>query len=332
MKISNETKVGALTAIAITILVLGYNFLRGRTLVKTGNFLYAKFTDTKGIMASNRVYVNGFQVGSVYEIENEDKDLRSIIVGIKLKDNYNIPDNSLAAIADNPLGSPKIEITLGSSKTFLKSGDNINSKNSLGLMGALANQLTPVTDNLKTTLHSLDSALKNINSIFDPAAKNNLQTAIANITKITETLSQSAVSVNTMLEKQNGSIAQTMNNMNSFTKNLAGQNEKISATLDNVKTTTENLSHTDLKGTVDGLKTAIATLNTAVGKLNSNSGSLGLLINDKTLYNNLTNTIRSANILVDDLRKNPKRYLGFSVFGKKDKGDFLRVPLDSVKN
>ena len=332
MKISNETKVGALTAIAITFLVLGYNFLRGRTFVKTGNFLYAKFSDTKGILPSNAVFINGFQVGSVYEIENEDKDLRSIIVGIKLKDDYNIPNNSLASIADNPLGSPKLEIALGNSKTFLKSGDYINSQNSLGLMGVLANQLTPVTDNLKATLHSLDSALKNINSIFDPAAKNNLQTAISNITKITETLSQSAVSVNTMLEKQNGSIAQTMNNMNSFTKNLAGQNEKISATLDNVKTTTENLSNTDLKGTVDGLKSAIATLNTAVGKLNSNNGSLGLLINDKTLYNNLTNTIRSANILVDDLRKNPKRYLGFSVFGKKDKGDFLRAPLDSVRN
>ncbi len=331
MKVSNETKVGALTAIAIVFLVLGYNFLRGRTLVKTGNFLYAKFTDVKGLMVSNGVFVNGYQIGSIYEIENENKDLRSILVGIKLKDNYNIPDNSIASIADNPLGSPKIEIILGNSKTFLASGDYVKSENSLGLMGAIANQLAPVTDNLKATLHSLDSALRNVNSIFDPNTKNNVQGAIANITKITDMLAQSSASINTMLEKQNGSIAQSMNNVNAFTKNLANQNEKISATLDNVKTTTENLSQTDLKGTVDNLKTAIATLNTAVGKLNSNNGSLGLLMNDKQLYNNLTNTVRSANILVDDLRKNPKRYVNISVFGKKEKGDYLRAPLDSIK-
>lgn len=331
MKVSNETKVGALAAVAIVFLVLGYNFLRGRTLFKTGNFLYAKFTDTKGLMVSNGVFVNGYQVGSIYEIENESKDLRTILVGIKLKDNYEIPDNSTASIADNPLGNPKIEISLGSSKNFLKSGDYLKSENSLGLMGEISKQLTPVTDNLKSTLSTLDNALKNVNSIFDPTAKNNLQTAIANISKITEMLAQSSASINAMLEKQNGSIAQSMNNVNSFTKNLSGQNEKISATLENVRVTTENLSMADLKGTVDNLKQAIATLNAAANKLNSNSGSLGLLMNDKQLYNNLTNTVRSANILVDDLRAHPKRYVNFSVFGKKDKSNYLKAPLDSIR-
>jgi phospholipid/cholesterol/gamma-HCH transport system substrate-binding protein len=279
-------------------------------------------------MVSNGVFINGYQIGSVYEIENENKDLKTIVVGIKLKDNYNIPNNSLASIADNPLGSPKIDIKLGNSTALLKTGDYINSENNLGLMGVLANQLTPVTDNLKSTLHSLDSALKNVNSIFDPAAKNNLQSAISNITKITETLAKSAVSLDKMLEKENGSIAKSMDNVNVFTKNLANQNEKINATLDNVQTTTKNLSEADIKGTVEGLNTAITTLNTAMGKLNSNNGSLGLLMNDKTLYNNLTNTVRSANILMDDLRKNPKRYVSISVFGKKEKTEPLMAPLD----
>lgn len=329
MKISNETKVGALAAIAITMLILGYNFLKGRSFLKTGNFIYARFNDTKGLKVSNGVYVNGFQVGSVYDVENEDANLRSIVVAVKLNDAYHIPDNSTASIADNPLGSPQIDIILGNSTNFLKNGDYVKSENNLGLMGSISKQLSPVADNLKSTLKSLDSALKNINSIFDPAAKNNLQTAIANITKITDMLSKSSVSLNTMLEKQTGSIAQSMDNVNSFTKNLANQNEKISATLENVKNTTENLSEADFKGTINNLKKAVDNLNGVVAKLNSNNGSLGLLMNDKTLYNNLTNTVRSANILLDDLKTNPKRYVSFSVFGKKDKTQPLQAPINN---
>jgi len=331
MKISNETKVGALTSIAITLLVLGYNFLKGRTLFKTGNFIYAKFTDSKGLNVSNRVNVNGFQIGNVYEIENEDENLKSIVVGFKLNSNFNIPDNSVAVIDASPLGTVEVNIKLGNSKTFIKSGDYIKSENSLGLMESISNQLSPVADNLKSTLKSLDEALKNINGIFDPNSKANLQTAIANISKITEMLSKSSASLNSMLEKQNGSIAKSMDNVNSFTNNLAKQNEKISATLENVKNTTENLSEADFKGTVNNLKTAIENLNGVVTKLKSTDGSIGLLMNDKTLYNNLTNTVRSANILMDDLRTHPKRYVNISVFGKKDKTGALQAPLEPIK-
>jgi len=94
MKISNESKVGALTAISITVLILGFNFLKGKTLFKTGNYIFAKYEDTKGLMVSNPVYVNGFQVGSVIDIENTDFNLHSILVTIKLNENYKIPVNS----------------------------------------------------------------------------------------------------------------------------------------------------------------------------------------------------------------------------------------------
>ncbi len=332
MKISNETKVGALTAIAITFLVLGFNFLKGRSLVKTGYFLYAKFPDAKRLMQSNGVFINGFNVGSVYEVLNVDANLKEMVIGIKLKKEYNIPENSIATIKENPLGNPSIEITLGNATKFLPNGDTLITDSPLGLFDKLGGQLTPISTNLKNTLHTLDSALKNINSIFDPNAKNNLQTAIANITQITEMLAKSSASLNDMLDKQNGSLAKSLNDVNSFTNNLSKQNDKINNTLANIETTTKGLSKTDFEGTVAKLKTTIETMNTAVSKLNSNSGSLGLLMNDKALYNNLTNTVRSANILMDDLRKNPKRYVNISVFGKKDKTGPLMAPLDSLRN
>jgi phospholipid/cholesterol/gamma-HCH transport system substrate-binding protein len=189
-----------------------------------------------------------------------------------------------------------------------------------------------VTQQLEKTIATLDTVLKNLNSVFDPQTKNNLQSVIANVNKTTESLVVSSASLQQMLNQQTGSIAQSMNNVNKFTKNLSDNNERVTQSINNVTKATENFSKADLVGSVDQLKSAIANLNGLVSKIGSDNGSLGKLINDKTLYNNINNTIRSANILVDDLRIHPKRYVSISVFGKKDKSGPLMAPLaDSVK-
>jgi phospholipid/cholesterol/gamma-HCH transport system substrate-binding protein len=334
MKISNETKVGALTAIAITLLILGFNFLKGKTLFKTGNLLYAKYTNTKGIMVSNPVFINGYQVGSVYDIENADENLSSIVITIKLKSYYNIPVNSVASIKENPLGANSIQIQLGNAGKFLASGDTVMTADKAGLIGEVMNKLGPVGDQLQHTVQSLDSVLKNINSIFDPNTKNNLQQVIANINKTTASLVVSSASLQSMMNQQSGAITQSMNHVASFTKNLSDNNDKVTRMLSNVEKTTDNLAKADLAGSVDKLKTAMTGLNDVLSKVNSQEGSVGKLLNDKTLYNNLTNTIRSANILLDDLRVHPKRYVNVSVFGRKDKSTPLMAPLpvtDSVQ-
>ena len=333
MKISNETKVGALTAIAITLLILGFNFLRGRTLFKTGHFIYAKYANTKGIMVSNPVYINGFQVGTVFEIENVDQNLSTILLTIKLKDYYNIPINSAAVIKENALGTPSIEIRLGDSPKVMLTGDTIPTASDPGMIGQLMNKLAPVSDQLKNTIQTLDTVLKNINAVFDPATKNNLQEVIGNMNKTTASLIGSATSIEKMLHQQSGAIAQSMDNVNSFTKNLSDNNEKVSRTLSNVAKTTDQLAKADITGSVAEMKLALEKLNAVMGKLASQDGSLGKLINDKALYTNLNNTVHSANILLDDLRLHPKRYLQVSVFGKKDKSGPLMAPLtDSMKH
>jgi phospholipid/cholesterol/gamma-HCH transport system substrate-binding protein len=130
------------------------------------------------------------------------------------------------------------------------------------------------------------------------------------------------------MNNQNGALAKSMSNVNSFTRNLAANNEKINATLANLQTTTGNLSQADVNGTVASLRTSVERLNAAVSKMDSKDGSIGLLLNDTQIYDNLANTTRSLNILMDDLRVNPKRYVSFSLIGlKKRTGDYLTKPL-----
>jgi phospholipid/cholesterol/gamma-HCH transport system substrate-binding protein len=333
MKISNETKVGALTVLAITLLILGFNFLKGRSLFKTGTFIYAKFSSTKGLMTSNPVFINGYQVGNVYSIDQANKNLDTLIVAIKMTKEVNIPNNSLAAIKDNPLGSPSLEIALGTNKVYLNNHDTLGTVDMPGMFGQVTNQLTPLIEVVKVTVTTLDSVMRNINSVFDPYTKNNLQDVVANFDQTTKSLVSASASLEKLLNTQTGSLSRSLDNMNTFTGNLANSNGKINATLTNLETTTGNLSRADIEGTLNQLKSTIQQLNTTVAKIDSKDGSLGLLLNDKKLYQNLESTSRSLNVLMDDVRVNPKRYVNvsFSVFGRKKSNDeFLLTPLPVV--
>jgi len=332
MKVSNETKIGALTAIAITLLILGFNFLKGKSLFKTGNFLYAKYADVKKINLSDPVYINGFQVGSVYETEAPDKSLKNIIVSIKLNSTYDIPDNSVASIEANPLGGSAINIALGNSGKYLTSGDTLLSSNNAGLLESLSGKITPVADQLKVTLASLDTILKNFNTILDPATKGNLQHVIASLSKAAANMVVSTASLQNLLNTETGSLAKSLDNVDKFTKNLADNNEKITQTLSNLDSTTTHLSKADIDGVINNFKVTATKLNELLAKANSTDGSIGALINSKDLYNNINTAVNSLHILMDDLRAHPKRYVNISVFGKKDKGDYLTSPLKDSTN
>src|SRR3954451_24089491 len=230
MKISNETKIGALTVIAVALLILGFNFLKGKSIFKSGNFLYAVYDDTKALAASNAVYMNGFQIGSVYDIEPANKTVSKLIVTIKLKEAFDIPNNSYAAISSNPLGSPSIEIQPGNSTTFLKNEDTLRTTEASGLLGTITNKMGPVMDQLTSTFHSLDSVLRNFNSILDPRVKGNLQSTIANMSNATAGLVTASASINKLLNTETGAFAGTLSNLQSFSKNLSENNGTLTHT------------------------------------------------------------------------------------------------------
>lgn len=326
MKVSNETKVGALTVIAVTLLVLGYNFLKGKSLIKKSNVIYARFPDAGALEASNPVKIKGYKIGNVYKIDRIDKNVSEIVVAINLQEPVNIPNNSIAIVNSGLTGVNVLNIIPGNSTSLLKIGDTLHSGNNPDLLSKIMTSIDPVTASIKQAVDSLRMVLSNVNSLFDENTKANLKNVIAN-------LKTSTASLSVMLNAKDGALAKTLNNAETFTTNLNKNNEKINATMDNLKVTTEKFKNLQLQETITNLNNTVAQLQSVIQKANSKDGSLGLLINDPKLYNNLQNTTRSLNILLDDLKTNPKRYVNVSVFGKKDKSTPLTAPLaDSANN
>jgi phospholipid/cholesterol/gamma-HCH transport system substrate-binding protein len=330
MRVSNETKVGALTVIAVTLIILGFNFLKGKTFFKSGTFLYAKYTDTKGLIVSNPVFVNGFQVGTVFEIENMNDNLSELVVCIKLNQLYKIPANSIATIQENPLGTNAINIVPGNGTLFIQSGDTIKTAPATSLLGDFMNTLSPLGEQIKNTITSLKNVLDNVNQTLDEENRQNLKVILANLSTTTANLDQSIQSVEGMLNKQNGSIAQTADNINAFTANLNQNNQKISNILTNLDSTTKSIKDADLNKTIKEIQVALVSLNTTINKLNNGNGTAAKLLNDPNMYTQLQSTIKSVNTLVDDIKVHPKRYVSLSVFGKKDKKTPLTKPLSDT--
>lgn len=330
MRVSNETKVGALTVIAVTLIIFGFNFLKGKTFFKSGTFLYAKYTDTKGLIVSNPVFVNGFQVGTVFEIENMNDNLSELVVCIKLNQLYKIPSNSIATIQENPLGTNAINIIPGNSTLLIQSGDTIKTAPATSLLGDLMNALSPLGDQIKNTITALEQVLNNVNKTLDDENKQNFKVILANLSTTTMNLNKALQSVEGMVNKQNGSIAKTADNLNAFTANLNQNNQKISNILTNLDSTTKSIKDAELNKTIKTIQTTLVALNTTINQLNNGNGTASKLLNDPAMYTELKNTVKSVNTLVDDIKVHPKRYINISVFGKKDKRTPLTKPLSDT--
>jgi len=242
-------------------------------------------------------------------------------VTINLTKDIDIPKNSFASINKDLLVGATVSIIIGDSKEFTKNGDTLLTQNVAGLADQIKSSINPTLAIVNGTLKSLDSLLETIGSYFDPNTKVNFHLIVTNLTKSSNDLSK-------LMDSKNGALAQSLNNVNQITGNLAKNNDKITQSLDHVEKATGKLANLKLDETVNSLQAAMDQLKATLTKANSKDGSLGLLLNDPKLYRNLESTTYKLNILLDDFRTHPKRYVNVSVFGKKDK----TLPLTAPRN
>jgi phospholipid/cholesterol/gamma-HCH transport system substrate-binding protein len=326
MKISNETKVGALTAIAIVILILGFNFLKGRNLTERNDRFYTVFPDIKGLQVSNPVYIKGLQVGKIAEMHEKDNNLSGIVVAFTLNKDINIPDNSLAIINSDLLGSTSLEIMMGSSAAFVNNGDTLQSTSKLGIMTEITKSLNPALTNVNKTLASLDLLITQLSTLLDNQTRGNIQGIIANLNTTSKELQQ-------LISAQREALGNTISHVESITGAIAKNSGKIDSTLGNLQKTSESLANAHIDQTMQSVTKTMDQLETALAAVNSKKGSIGLLLNDRQLYDELRMTNRSLTTLLDDIRVNPKRYVNISVFGKKSKSGPILQPIiyDSIR-
>ncbi len=337
MRIYKEVKVGIFIICVGVLFLFGLKFLRGKNLFNvTGNTIITIFSETKGLMISNPVYINGFQVGAVSNIKAANRYLTSIVVDIKLNGKYAIPINSIASIIKDPIGIPSIDIHLGNSLSYVRGNyDTILTSNSEGILGALANRLLPVASNIQQAAVGINNFVDSLTLILNPKTRNHVEGIIYNMHKLAKNLVLTTSNINELMVNHNdsmGSIAGAVKAIDRITANINNNQPHINDIISNVDNFSHTINQVQLLGLAQDMQGALEKLTVFISDIENGTGTASALLHDKSLYNNLNNTIYSLHILLDDIRLHPKRYIQVSVFGKKNKDELLQAPVSSYDN
>lgn len=299
MKLTKEIKIAIVAIVGILVLFFGLNFLKGMTLFSNDNTYYVSFKDISGLSSSNPIYADGYKVGVVKRIQYDYDKGGDILVQINVDQDLRIPKGSSAEIESDIMGNIKMNLLLANNpRERVNPGETMIGSTKNGLMGKVAS-LVPTVE---VMLPKIDSILTNLNALLaNPALAQSLQ----NIEGITSNLKTTSKQLNVLMADLN--------------KNVPGLLHKANGVLTNADKFTGNLARVDVAGTMSQVDQTIANLKDFTHQLNSREGSLGLLMHDPTLYNNMNKTMRSADSLLVNVRQHPKRYVHFSVFGRKEK-------------
>ncbi len=296
-KFSKEFIIGLSVLVAGVALFFGINYLNGINVFKAANYYYASYTDVSGLTVSSPVTLNGFQVGLVREIEYEYDNPGHVKVELSLDRKVNIPTGSTAAIKLDMLGTAVVELKFTDSKQFYKVGDTIEGVTAGGLVDNLSKDLMP---GIVAILPKLDSIMTSINTLIgDPA----LLESVQRLNAITANLEKSTAQLSVMM---NSSVPGTLNNVNELSANLNTISNDLTAL-------SGQLKNLPIDSTMQNVHSITQNVNDLTAKLQDKDSSLGLLLNDDGLYNNLNNAVGSLDSLLIDVKKNPKRYISIKL-------------------
>ncbi len=290
--LSKEVKIAIATIISGLLLFFGINYLKGINIMKPSNYYYTSFPKVDGLSVSTPVLIDGFKAGLVNDIEYDYDKFGNVVVELSLDNRLKIPQGSYATMELSLLGEASVILHLNKqSTTMMQMGDTLAGKNAVGLMDNIAGSMMPQLEQLLPRIDTILSSLQVI--LSNPAINQSLD-------------QMSRTTAN--LEQASRQLAIVMNSdVPAITKNLT----TVSNDFTQVST---NMKGIDFQGTMNSVDNSVKNLETMTNKLNNPNSSLGLFVNDRSLYDNLSNTAANADSLMIDLKKNPKRYVHFSIW------------------
>ena len=311
MKFSKEARVGILVTTALAALIWGLNYLKGQDFFTTSNKFYAVYDNVDGLVKSNPVIMSGFRIGIINDINFIPDKSGKLLVTLLINDDVFISKDAIANIfSSDLLGAKAVRIELGTSTESAKDGDTLISILETSLTSKLGKQVGPVKDKVENLVVSLDSVAQMLHQLFDKDTKSDLRNSISHFNSTMSSLDH-------MMSDENGKLQLIFTNLESISKNLKNNNEEISHIVSNFSQLSDTLAKAQFVSVINNADKALYQFNEIAAKINKGEGSLGLLVNDRQLYTNLDSAAKSLDQLLIDLKANPKKYVHFSVFGKK---------------
>jgi phospholipid/cholesterol/gamma-HCH transport system substrate-binding protein len=307
--------IGASFIAAIVIFVWGFNFLKSTDLFKKETIYYASYNKVNGLIKANPVVINGLRVGQIKNVYFNPDLSGNIMVSLMLSTDFPIPKNTIARIFSSDLmGSKAVELILGNSKEILREGDTLPTSVEAGLMAEVNAQVQPIKKKAEDLMASIDTLVTAFQSIFNKAARENLAESFLNIEKTLANLQNATSNIDTLVVEESSRISAILINLDSLTTTFKDNRGNITAIIENFEMISDSLAKSEIPGTFARLNKSLDNVQTILDKVNNGEGSLGMLINNDSLYLELNRSATALDSLLVDIKRNPKRYVRFSLF------------------
>ena len=315
MKIRKDIKVGVVFVVATAILIWGLMFLKGLELLKTSRTFYAVYDQVNGLVAANPISIKGLKVGQVKKLYFDEKNPKNIIVELYILGDYPIAKNSSARIfSSSLLGSPEVEIIPGNSTEMAKSGDTLISLTEATLGQEVNKQLLPLKIKAENLISSIDTVATIIQQVLNKNTRDNLVEAIEHVKQTLSNIAHTTQNLDTLMILQRSNLSKIITNVESISSNLQQSNGKISNIFNNFSNLSDSLAKARIPYTISQVNKAIGDLDAVLLKINKGEGSVGQLLSNDQLYKEVEKAARDLNLLLEDIRKNPTKYVKVSVF------------------
>ena len=319
--LTKEVKIALVFIIALFLFFWGFNFLKGKNLFTSDRTFYAIYKQVNGLVEANPVVISGYKVGLVKKITFLPDGSGKLLVKFVVNNSQiKIPYNSTAKLySSDILGSRAIELVLGDSKVEALNGDTLKTQIQATLGEEVSLQMMPIKQKFENVMLSLDSVLLVIKGVFNETTRKNLSLSFESIRFTIKNLEHTTYNIDTLVTTQKYRLANIIANVESITLNIRKHNDKITNIISNFSDISDSIAKANIAKTITDADKALLEFYKTIDKINRGEGSLGKLVNNDSLYNNINSASNQLNLLIEDLRLNPKRYVSFSVFGKKQK-------------